>query len=88
MARGERMNKKECDLAAKMLNQLSDILGNRCCNDFNFPDNWDYDDKYKFVKAYHNYNGDPEEFDGENLRLSDFCAAGLLADKLSKMFEV
>jgi len=80
------MNKKECDLAASMLDMLNDILGNRCCNDFNFPESWNDEDKHKFVKAFHEYNGDPEEFDKDHLNLPDFCVAGLLSHKLKNIF--
>ena len=76
------MRKEYLELAAKMLSDYADLLGNRCCNDWDFPEGWSEDLKREFAKAYHEYNGDPEEYDENNLSLSDFCVADLLSDIL------
>jgi hypothetical protein len=76
------MNVKEKKLAAKMLNKLSDILGNNSCNDFDFPEDWSKQERQLFIAEYHIENGDPEEFDYNCINLQDFCVADLLADKL------
>ena len=78
------MTGKEAKLAGKMLNELSDILGNRVCNDWEFPEDWTDKEKQTFLKGYHDYNGDPEEYDcTEEPRISDFMVADYLAHKLS-----
>jgi hypothetical protein len=77
------MTEKEQKLAAMMLRDYAEIIGNRCCNDFYFPAGWDTSEMTAFVKQYHEYNGDPEEYEIGNTRISDFCAAALLAKKLN-----
>lgn len=73
------MNKKYLLLASKMLSEYGDILGNQCCNDWNFPDDWSTEEKIEFMKLYHEYNGDPEEFSEDHLHLADFCVADLFS---------
>ena len=80
--KGERMNKKELLLAAKMLDMYSKSLGNNTCNDFDFPSNWTEDEKKSFVFDYHEWNGDPEEFSEKHLSLPDFAISSFLAVKL------
>ena len=78
------LNEKEMKLAGEMLNQYSDFLSNRCCNDFDFPDNWTDEEKTKFTKEYHDWNGDPEEYEKGNVLHTDFCVSMFLAYKLEK----
>ena len=81
------MKDKEKKLASVMLDLLSHILSNRSCNDFDFPESWSKSDILNFVKEYHEWNGDPEEFDEEYLHLPDFCVASLLSVKLNKLIK-
>jgi hypothetical protein len=76
------VTKNEKELTIKMLGVLSDILGDRCCNDFSFPESWSKDEVTKFVKDYHDWNGDPEEFSEEDLNLPDFGVVSLLSERL------
>lgn len=76
------MNRKERELAALMLEQLSELLGSKNCNDFWFPDDWTDKEKQIFIAEFHIHNGDPEEFRHDCLNIADFCAADLLARKL------
>lgn len=76
------LNNKEKLVAASMLEEASSSLGNKRCNDWDFPDSWTHIEKLEFVKDYHEYNGDPEEFDVRYLRLPDFAVASFLAHKL------
>lgn len=78
------LNKKEKQLLLDFLEQLYDYLGNEGCNDWEFPEDWTEKEKAKFVKAFHDLNGDPEEFDKDNLNLPDFCVVALLKHKLEK----
>lgn len=79
------MNKKEAILAAKMLDEFSEMLGGQCCNDWEFPNDWNLLEKTSFVKEFHDYNGDPEEFDINNISLPDFCVANFLSHKLKEL---
>jgi len=78
------MNAKEKALAAKMLEMASDEFGNHGCNDVDesFWEGWTRDERIEFVKQYHEYNGDPEEFTPNHLHLPDFAIMGFLAHKL------
>ena len=76
------INNKELKLILGFLNQLSDKLSNAGCNDWEFPSDWTDIEKLEFVKGFHDWNGDPEEFDSDNLVVSDFCVVMYLASKL------
>ena len=73
---------KEKALIVSFLDVLSEILSSNCCNDWSFPEDWSQAEKYNFVREYHEYNGDPETFDGNHLHLPDFSVISLLAHKL------
>jgi hypothetical protein len=75
----KRMNAKEAQLAAKMLKDYSDNLGE---NDWKFPEGWTILDKTDFVRDFYIFNNTPEEFDPKNLQLSDYQVAALLSSKL------
>ena len=80
-------NKKELELLMKFLDELDDVFSCAGCNDWDFPADWTNEEKIKFVKEFHNYNGDPEEFDEEFLHMADFSVLGLLKKKLENHFE-
>lgn len=76
------MNRKELQLVASFLEMLDDILGNRCCNDWDFPDDWTESEKTDFVKQFHEANGDPEEYTEGDTIIQDFCAVYLVRQKV------
>lgn len=76
------MKNHEKQLASAMFKDYSDVLGNRCCNDFEFPSDWSEYQKIDIVKEYHERNGDPEEFNSDYPKLPDFAIASFLAYKL------
>lgn len=78
------LNEKEKQLAAYWLDEASDMYGNHGCNDVEEKvwDGWTKEERQQFVKEYHEYNGDPEEFDPNFLHLPDFAIMGFLAHKL------
>lgn len=78
------MDHKEIALAADFLKGYADRLGNDCCNDWDFPSDWTHDEIVQFVRDYHEFNGDPEEFDENHLFLPDFAVAEFLAHRLLK----
>lgn len=76
------MKTHEKALASAMLKDYSNVLGNRCCNDFEFPSDWSKQQKIDFVKEYHDWNGDPEVFNPDVPILPDFAVASFLAWKI------
>lgn len=79
------VNKKELELAARFLKYYAEELGSNGCNDWNFPKDWTEEEKTKFVKDFHDFNGDPEEFDPDHIFLQDYCVASFLSNKLKKL---
>lgn len=69
------MKNHEKQLASVMLKDYSNALGNRCCNYFEFPRDLSEYQKIDFVKEFHIWNGDPEEFDPEYLFMPDYAVA-------------
>ncbi len=76
------MTPAELRLAADFLRELADRMSNDRCNDWEYPEDWSGDERREFVRQYHEFNGDPEEFDPTRTRLANFCAVALLAHKL------
>ena len=72
-------------LAARFLEEVSDLYGYHSCNDVdeNVWGSWTIDERKEFVKEYHEWNGDPEEYDPDWLRLPNFAIMGFLAYKLT-----
>lgn len=79
---------QELSLAAKLLDDMSDHYANHGCNDFDFPADWTKEQRAVFVKEFHDFNGDPEEYNPKFLRLEDFAAMGFLAHKLRSLSPV
>jgi len=80
------MTDKEKILASYFLNLASDEFGNHGCNDVEQSvwNNWTIEERQQFVKEFHEYNGDPEEYDPNFLYLPDFVLMGFLSHKLTK----
>lgn len=78
------MNSKERKLAMEMLEHAAEDFSTHGCNDV--PElyfrGWTLEERRKFVKEFHDYNGDPEEYDENFLHLQDFCIMSFLAHKL------
>jgi hypothetical protein len=77
-----KLTQKELEIVASLLEDHSDYLGNRCCNDYDWPCNWTDEEKTKFTKDYHDWNGDPEEYTKGDILNSDFSVAAFLASKI------
>ncbi|MCK5614650.1 hypothetical protein KAR91_72970 [Candidatus Pacearchaeota archaeon] len=82
-----KISQKEIDIIADLLEELAEIMGRRCCNDWTFPKSWTFDEQFKFVEEYHDWNGDPEEFElavkeGRWLNMQDYAVADFLCAKL------
>lgn len=70
----EKLQPVHYQLITDMLEDYSNIIGNRCCNDWGFPRSWPEYQKQEFCKLYHYYNGDPEEYSDDYLCIPDFAA--------------
>jgi hypothetical protein len=78
----EKVGPKEMALAAALLDEASESYSNHGCNDWEFPADWTRAEKVAFVRAWHEWNGDPEEFDEKHLSLPDYAVMSFLADRL------
>lgn len=78
------ISKKELALAAKMLELASEQFSNHGCNDVdeNVYDGWTLEERQQFVKEFHEWNGDPEEYEETFLHLGDSTIMSFLAAKL------
>ena len=78
------LNTKEKQLAAKMLEMASDEFSNHGCNDIedSVYEGWTLEERQQFVKEFHEWNGDPENFDKDWLHLGDSTIMSFLAYKL------
>jgi hypothetical protein len=79
------MTTNEKQLAAKMLELASDEFSNHSCNDVpkSFWNGWTTEQRKVFVKEFYEHNGDPENYDEDNLHLPDSAIMSFLAYKLS-----
>ncbi len=84
------LSDNEAKLVVEFLDQLSDILGNRSCNDFSIAPYFDSPaEMMAFVREFYEWNGDPEEC--EELSpinaadwLGDHCVATTMARRIEK----
>lgn len=80
------MTDRENKLAAKMLKLAAEAFGRHGCNDV--PDSvyegWTLDERKAFNKAFHEWNGDPEEYMEDYLHLPDFALMDYLAHRLEQ----
>jgi hypothetical protein len=86
------MDANQKKLAAKVLELASDTFSNHGCNDFNLTNLIpNPTERNELVRAYHEYNGDLDDYDEYNVdatdlspdyRLMDWMIMGWLADIL------
>lgn len=72
------------ELIRDMLEDYSDRLSNDCCNDWDFPKDWTVEEKQLFLKQYHAWNGDPEEYDPKRLYIGNSSVAAFLAYRVGQ----
>lgn len=75
---------KELTLASKMLEDAAEVYSNHGCNDWSFPLDWTKKEREEFVRGYHEWNGDPENFDSLRLHLTDSAVMSYLAHLLEQ----
>ena len=80
------MNIKEKQLAAKMLELASEQFSNHGCNEVedSVYDGWTIEERKGFVKNFHDWNGDPEDYDEDFLHIGDSTLMAYFADKLKE----
>ena len=80
------MNIKELELVVCILKEFSSQLADKVCNDTDEAlfKNWTVEERHKFVRKYHTWNGDPEEFDPNDLHLPDYAIVAFLGDLLKQ----
>jgi hypothetical protein len=78
---------KEKAFAVHWLRIAADHYGDHVCNDMEFPRAWTRDDCEDFVRRYHDWNGDAEEFRATWLHLPDYAAMAFLAHLLEQEIE-
>jgi hypothetical protein len=81
-----KMTENEIKLASYFLELASEEFGNHGCNDVDESvfESWSLDERRNFVKEFHEYNGDPNEYDENFLHLPDFCIMSFLAHKIKE----
>lgn len=57
------LNKKEQEMFIELLDYLSDCVSRRGCNDYEMPNDFSKFELDKINREYHDFNGDPEEYD-------------------------
>lgn len=79
------MNKNMIKMILYFLGDYEEELSDRICNDFNLKEFIpEKREREQFVKDYHNWNGDPEEYNPDNLNLPDFAVVTFLIERLRK----
>lgn len=76
------MNKRELELAAKLLNLASDKFSNHGCNDYTLPESWTQQECDDFLLAARTWNGDPENHRPGDRMTMDWFVMDYLAAKL------
>lgn len=78
------MTQKEKELTAKMLELASNEFSNHGCNDVedSVYEGWTLEERRQFVKEFHEWNGDPEEYNENFLHLGDSTLMSFLGYKL------
>lgn len=77
MPEKKTMTAKQLKLAGEMLALAADQFSNHGCNDWEWPETWTQDERDAFAKAYHEYNGDLENF-RPGQRMNDYSVMYLL----------
>lgn len=80
------MTTLEKKLAAKMLDISSDEFGNHGCNDVDDAmfEGWELWERQDFCRRYHEWNGDPEEYDPNFLHIPDYAIMSFLSHILTE----
>lgn len=78
----QEMKPYERKLAAILLEMASNHFGNHGCNDFPLEKYLTPEEQQMLTKQYHEWNGDPEEYNPDRPMSLDFALMGFLAAKI------
>ena len=82
------MNTKEAKLAAVFLKQYAERLGSQCCDGELTPNQFTLDERLEIHKKFHEYNGDPEEYDeGWLSKIGAPISEGMMVYYLARQLE-
>lgn len=83
------MNQQLKNMTSFMLELAAEEFGNHGCNDIDssFWEEMTLEERKEFVKKYHEFNGDPQDFDEDFLELPDFAVMGFLAAIISGEYD-
>ena len=84
------MTQKEKQMAAYLLYKARNEFSNHGCNDVDdeIYKGWSLEERRALVKDFHNYNGDPEEYNPDFLHLHDYALMGYFSHKLESENDV
>jgi len=84
------LTENEAKLATKLLDMATREFGNHMCNDVDESmwDGWTVEERRKFVKEFHDYNGDPEEYNENRLHMMDFSLFYMVKKKIEKAYNL
>jgi hypothetical protein len=71
-------------LAGDLLELAADKFSNHGCNDYEFPKDWTVAERRRMLRAMHDWNGDPGEYDPDEAVTMDWFVMAFLADRLKE----
>lgn len=74
----EKLHPIHYQLIIDFLELLSDKISCAGCNAWNYPENWEEEDKHTFSKIMQFSNGTPEDYSDSDTDMSDFSAVATL----------
>lgn len=79
------MIKREKKLAAELLFDAGEKFANNMCNDVDesYFDGWTLAQRRKFVKEFHEWNGDIEDYNENHLHIPDFALMKFISHRLN-----
>jgi hypothetical protein len=72
-------------VAADLLDRASEEFGRHGCNDYPLPEWMTREDRLALDRAYHEYNGDPDEEPSDSPVGFDFCLMSFFAEEIRKL---
>jgi hypothetical protein len=76
------MNEKWLKLAGDLLEKASEEFSNHGCNDWKFPGDWSLEEKRELVKAMHEENRSPGDYNANQLDMPDWWVMSFLGKYL------
>lgn len=80
------MNPKWMKLAGTLLGVAADEFSNHGCNDWDFPLDWNAEDRAEFVRSLRVWLGDPDAYNADHL--PDNVVMSFLAEQLNPDLDI